>query len=61
MKHRLAAFLHGGDRQGVDQAIEIIRRQPVDLQRVSRWANKEPRPGPVRFALIRSALAAALH
>lgn len=60
VKDRLAAFLHWGDRQGVDQAIEIIRRQPVDLARVTRWALCEPHPAAERFAVIRSALEAAV-
>jgi hypothetical protein len=38
---RLAAFYHWKDRQGLDQALMVARRQPVDLEDVERWSVAE--------------------
>ena len=38
---RLAAFYHWKDRQGLDQALMVARRQPVDLADVERWSIAE--------------------
>ncbi len=56
VKDRLAAFLHWSDRQGVEQAVEIIRRQPVNLAKVERWARAEPGAARERYDQIRAAL-----
>lgn len=59
VKDRLAAFLHWNDRQGVEQAVQIIRRQDVDLGKVDRWALAEAGEAPERYRRIREALATA--
>lgn len=53
VKDRLAAFLHWNDRQGVEQAVQIIRRQAVDLGKVESWALSEPGEARERYALVR--------
>lgn len=52
VKDRLAAFLHWSDRQGVEQAVQIVRRQTVDLGKVDGWARAEPGQARERYALI---------
>lgn len=59
VKDRLAAFLHWNDRQGVEQALQILRRQTVDFGRVDRWARAEPGHAPERYAQVRETLRAA--
>ncbi len=38
---RLAAFYHWNDRQCLDQAVMVARRQRVDLASVKRWSKRE--------------------
>lgn len=35
---RLSKYFHWGDLQGLEQAIEVAKRQRVNLARVERWA-----------------------
>ena len=41
VKDRLAAFYHWNDRQSLEQAILVSRRQAVDLKEIRRWSLKE--------------------
>lgn len=38
---RLAGYIAWNDRQNLDQAEWICEKQPVDLEKVKRWAKKE--------------------
>lgn len=38
---RLAAFLHWNDRQALDQAVMVARRQEVDWEALATWAKSE--------------------
>lgn len=38
---RLAAYVHWSDRQALDQAILVARRQPVDWDALQEWARRE--------------------
>jgi hypothetical protein len=38
---RLAAFYHWNDRQGLDQAVMVAKRQEVDLEKVKKWSKEE--------------------
>jgi hypothetical protein len=38
---RLAAYFHWNDRQGLEQAIAVARRHPVDRARIESWAHGE--------------------
>ena len=40
-RDRLAAFYHWNDRQSLDVAVSIARRNRIDLARVRRWSAKE--------------------
>jgi hypothetical protein len=60
VKDRLAAFLHWNDRQGVEQAVQIIRRQAVDLGKVESWVLSEPGQARERYALVRERLQQAM-
>jgi len=40
-RDRLAAFYHWSDRQSLQAAIDIARRQPVNLTTVRRWSKRE--------------------
>ncbi len=42
---RLAAFFHWNDRQSLDQAVLVARRQTVRLERIRAWALREGMPG----------------
>lgn len=59
VKDRLAAFLHWNDRQGVEQALQIIQKQVVNFASVDRWARAEPGVARDRYALVRGTLKAA--
>jgi hypothetical protein len=61
VKDRLAAFLHWNDRQGVEQALQIMRRQAVDFPSVDRWALAEPGQAPERYVQVREALRRAVR
>jgi hypothetical protein len=42
VKDRLASYYHWGDRQGLEQAIDIcVEVTSVDLLEVKRWSIKE--------------------
>jgi hypothetical protein len=38
---RLAGFHHCNDRQCLEQALEVARRQPIDLARIEQWSRNE--------------------
>jgi hypothetical protein len=40
-RDRLAAYFHWNDRQSLEVAVEIARRNDVDLDRISRWSEGE--------------------
>lgn len=46
---RLTWFFHNADRQCLDQAFQVARRHPVNLERIERWAAKEGPNGLARF------------
>jgi len=41
VKDRLAAFYHWNDRQSLDQAELVAKRNPIDLDEIERWSNVE--------------------
>jgi len=54
VKDRLAAFYHWNDRQSLEQAILVSRRQSVDLKEIRRWSLKEGMAD--KLALFRKSL-----
>ncbi len=46
---RLAWFIHEADTQCLEQAVRVATLQPVDLERVERWARGERPHGQERF------------
>ena len=40
-RDRLAAFYHWDDRQALELAVDIARKQPVDVEVVCRWSDAE--------------------
>ncbi len=42
---RLAAFIGWDDAQGLDQAVWICEQQPVDFEKVKKWAKAEGASG----------------
>jgi len=40
---RLAAYFYYDDSQGLEQAVEVARTQPVDLKKIARWSKHEGR------------------
>ena len=46
---RLTWYFHDADRQCLDQAIQVARRHPVDLERIERWSRSERPHGKERF------------
>jgi len=38
---RLAGFYHWNDRQCLEQALEVARRQQIDLVRIEKWSRDE--------------------
>ena len=38
---RLAAYVHWNDRQALDQAVMVARRQRVDWNALEEWARRE--------------------
>lgn len=46
---RLTWFFHNADRQCLEQALQVARRHPVNLERIKRWAAKEGPNGLARF------------
>lgn len=51
VKDRLAAFFHWNDRQSLEQAILVSRRQSVDLKEIRRWSLKEGAPNKLTIFL----------
>lgn len=47
---RLAWYFHDADRQCLEQALQVARRQSIDLDRIERWARSERPHGAERFA-----------
>ncbi len=41
VKDRLAAFFHWDDRQSLEQAVLVGRKNPIDLGEVRRWSARE--------------------
>lgn len=56
---RLTWYIHDTDMQGLDQAVRVARRHPVDLRRIERWARGEGPRGLERFLEFKSRLDAA--
>jgi hypothetical protein len=46
---RLAWYFHDADRQCLEQAVQVARRQSINLQRIERWARTERPHGIERF------------
>lgn len=46
---RLTWFFHSADHQCLEQALQVTRRHPVNLERIERWAAKEGPNGLARF------------
>jgi hypothetical protein len=46
---RLTWYFHDADTQCLAQAVRVATLQPVDLQRIERWARGERPHGEVRF------------
>ena len=46
---RLIWYIHNADPQCLEQAIQVARRQSIDLERVERWASSERPNGKQRF------------
>lgn len=44
VKDRLASFLFFSDRDGLDQAILVAKRQTVDMESIQRWCQNEGYP-----------------
>ena len=38
---RLAAYYHWNDQQGLDQAVMVARKHPVNLSKVEKWSERE--------------------
>ncbi len=38
---RLAAYFHWNDRQGLDQAVMIAKKHPIQLDRIEKWSQRE--------------------
>jgi hypothetical protein len=54
VKDRLAWYYHTGDRQSLQQAILVARDQPIDLDEIMRWSDREGKPE--QFQEFRQAL-----
>ncbi len=52
---RLAAWFHWSDPQGLEQAVAVAERHPVDLERIETWSRKER--AAEKFAEFRARLA----
>ena len=46
---RLAWYFHDADTECLQQAVQVARRHPVDLERIARWARGERPHGEERF------------
>lgn len=46
---RLTWYIHDADQQCLEQALQVARRQSIDLARIQRWAGKERPHGEERF------------
>jgi hypothetical protein len=46
---RLTWYFHNADRQCLEQAIQVARKHPVDLERIERWSAAERPHGAERF------------
>jgi hypothetical protein len=44
VKDRLASFIYFNDREGLEQAILVARRQQIDLKSVQKWCEAEGHP-----------------
>ena len=42
---RLAGYYHWNDPQSLDQAVAVVRRHSVDLERVEAWSKREHSEG----------------
>lgn len=41
VKDRLASYYYWGDKQGLEQAINICKEQQINIKEVERWSRKE--------------------
>jgi hypothetical protein len=55
---RLTWYFHNTDRQCLEQALQVARRHPINLERISRWASRERPHGAERFREFRALLEA---
>ena len=46
---RLTWYFHDADQQCLEQALQVARRQSINLERIERWARKERPFGEERF------------
>ncbi len=53
---RLTWYFHSADRQCLEQALQVTRRNSVDLARIERWAAAEGPHGAERFREFRGLL-----
>ncbi len=49
VKDRLTWWIHGRDRQSLEQAIAVIERADVDLDELRRWVRGEGRAAVTAF------------
>jgi len=42
---RLAGYYHWNDPQSLEQAVAVVRRHSVDLERVEAWSKREHSEG----------------
>lgn len=52
MKDRLSWWIHGRDRQSLEQAIAVIKHVEVDLDELRRWVRGEGPTAAFAFAEI---------
>lgn len=41
VRHRLSVFYKWGEREGIDDAVRVAKKQKVDMKLVERWSNWE--------------------
>lgn len=44
VKDRLATFIYFNDREGLDQAILVAKRQKIDIKSIQKWCEREGNP-----------------
>jgi hypothetical protein len=53
VKDRLCAFYFWNDLQGLEQALLVCNNNPVDLEEIKGWSQREGKTGPLAAFLIR--------